>query len=140
MALYVISGPPCSGKTTWALDKAGPGDVIIDLDRIAVALSGKNAPSHGHSGAIDKAASAARTAIIADVIDGYAYERVDVFLIHTNPSTGTRGYYASHNAEFVELDPGRDVVEARVRRERPASSMRGVEKWYGQGRRRRLWA
>uniref|UniRef100_UPI001555C9FB AAA family ATPase n=1 Tax=Mangrovicoccus sp. HB161399 TaxID=2720392 RepID=UPI001555C9FB len=43
--LTIICGPPCSGKTTLAEASAGPGDLVIDLDRIASDLSGE--PMHG---------------------------------------------------------------------------------------------
>jgi dephospho-CoA kinase len=39
MALYVITGPPAAGKTTYVATHARPGAVVLDCDRLAVALT-----------------------------------------------------------------------------------------------------
>src|SRR5213596_2588996 len=41
--LYVITGPPAAGKSSWIEARARPTDVVIDLDRITAALSGPGA-------------------------------------------------------------------------------------------------
>lgn len=138
MGLFVVIGPPCSGKSTWVMERAKSTDVVIDADRIAVALSGPGANSHGHSGEVDRAARVARDAVIAEMLDQHHYRRVNVYLIHTCPSPGARSAYLFHNAEIVTLDPGRAEVEKRVRETRPAGSMHGVEKWYRSLDRKRL--
>lgn len=130
MTLYVIMGPPCSGKSTWALERARPGDVVIDLDRIAVALSGSGAPTHGHDGAVDRCAWAARNAVMDRMAEERLYEDTDVYLIHSCPSVPTRNKYRRAGAELVTLDPGQEETVRRVKEYRPAESMRGVEKWY----------
>lgn len=43
--LTIVSGPPASGKTTYVTDRAGPNDLVIDLDIIASTMSGQ--PVHG---------------------------------------------------------------------------------------------
>ncbi|MCX4673010.1 hypothetical protein OG453_41345 [Streptomyces sp. NBC_01381] len=42
--LYVVTGPPAAGKSSWIEAHATARDVVIDLDRITVALSGPGAP------------------------------------------------------------------------------------------------
>ncbi|MFJ3506037.1 hypothetical protein [Streptomyces luteogriseus] len=42
--LYVITGPSAAGKSSWIDAHAKPEDVVIDLDRITVALTGRGAP------------------------------------------------------------------------------------------------
>lgn len=32
--VYLVYGPPCSGKTTWVHENAGPDDIILDIDNI----------------------------------------------------------------------------------------------------------
>lgn len=36
--IHAVIGPPCAGKTTWALEHMQPGDIIVDYDRLADAL------------------------------------------------------------------------------------------------------
>lgn len=43
--LVMVCGPPASGKTTYVKARAGPNDIVIDLDEIVARLSG--GPSHG---------------------------------------------------------------------------------------------
>ncbi|MEU0174083.1 hypothetical protein ABZ178_12105 [Streptomyces massasporeus] len=47
--LYVITGPPAAGKSSWIDAHAKPEDVVIDLDRITVALTGPGAPHWNHA-------------------------------------------------------------------------------------------
>lgn len=51
--VFLVYGPPLSGKTTYVLQHAGPDDLIVDLDRIAVAIG--NAPVYERSGGIKAA-------------------------------------------------------------------------------------
>ena len=46
--LYVVTGPPTAGKSSWIEARAKPTDIVIDLDRIALALAGPGAPSWQH--------------------------------------------------------------------------------------------
>lgn len=39
--IYLIYGPPGSGKTSYVLEHIGPTDIMIDFDRIYAAISGK---------------------------------------------------------------------------------------------------
>lgn len=32
--VYLVFGPPCSGKSTWVKENAGPDDLILDIDSI----------------------------------------------------------------------------------------------------------
>lgn len=38
--LVIVCGPPCSGKTTYVVERAGANDLVIDLDTIASRLAG----------------------------------------------------------------------------------------------------
>lgn len=48
MALTVVIGPPAAGKTTYVLAHARPGDIVVDLDRLANALTCGGTDSHRH--------------------------------------------------------------------------------------------
>lgn len=39
MKFVVVSGPPCSGKSTYVRDNMGDRDVVFDYDRISTALT-----------------------------------------------------------------------------------------------------
>ena len=125
--LYVITGPPASGKTTYAMARAKPSDIVIDYDRIAVALAGPGADSHGHDRVLKRVAHKARFAAIAEALD--RLDETDVYLIHSMPAEHNMARYRSLDARVVTLDPGRQVVEARCRAERP-QLLAVVGKWY----------
>lgn len=48
MDIFLIYGAPCSGKTTWANERAGENDLILDLDSIKSALCKKQAHEDNH--------------------------------------------------------------------------------------------
>ena len=48
--LYVVTGPPAAGKSAWIQARAKAADVVIDLDRIASALTGPGAPLWNQGG------------------------------------------------------------------------------------------
>lgn len=134
MSVYVIMGPPCSGKSTYALEHAGPHDVVVDMDRLAVALSGRGAPTHGHTRVIDRLAYVARRAVLDEALNAAMNSEleVSVYIVHTNPGARDKHRYTAVGAEVITLDPGREVVEQRCREMRPESSMEGVRRWYAR--------
>jgi predicted kinase len=125
--LYVITGPPSSGKSTYALAQAKAADIVIDYDRIAVALAGTDADSHDHPRVLKRVAHKARYAAIAEALDRLA--DADVYLIHSMPSEHNLARYKSLNAKLITLDPGRSIVEQRCRATRP-QLLAVVGKWY----------
>jgi hypothetical protein len=53
--------------------------------------------------------------------------RLGVWIIHTDPSPQDRQMYRAMNAQFVELDPGKDVCLTRAK-ERPQPNRQVSEK------------
>ncbi|WP_084963738.1 AAA family ATPase [Thermoactinospora rubra] len=129
--LYVITGPPAAGKTTWVRERAKPGDVVIDYDAIAAALTIR-APSHGHARIIRDIAYRARAAAIQEALKHTT--DVDVYLIHTLPPADALAKYEEHNAQIVTVDPGRDVVMQRITEQRTRSMVAVAERWYAAAR------
>lgn len=129
MALFVIVGPPAGGKTTWVAQRARPGDVVVDLDAIASALT-PGGDGHTHPPHVVRCAQRARSVVVDEALKHAG--RVDVYVIHTMPSDKAMARYAEHGAHVVTCDPGRDVVEARVRETRPSGALAVVARWYGQ--------
>lgn len=128
MSLHVVIGPPCSGKTSWVLSRAAPDDVVIDYDRIAVALAGPGANEHGHRRPFALVVFRAREAALREALRHA--DALTVYIIHSVPKPDALSLYARHGAEIVTLDPGRAVIEERCRRLRPDDSMGAVRRWY----------
>lgn len=136
--LYVVIGPPAAGKSTWVNDRAKPGDIVVDYDRIANALTAVGAAPHGHKRPLATVAFQAREAAITQALRHVKVH--DVFIIHTLPRRAAMDVYRQHDAEIVTVDPGREVVEARCAVERPEGYMDGVRRWYGSDLRKRVAA
>ncbi|NJP73397.1 hypothetical protein, partial [Streptomyces sp. C1-2] len=111
--LYVVTGPPAAGKTSWITARARPTDIVIDLDRLALALAGPGAPNWQHNETLLRVAHRARFAALDEAVKHR--DTVDVYLIHTMPSAKARARYQRLDAQIVTVDPGRDTVMERVR-------------------------
>ena len=128
--LYVITGPPAGGKSSWIEARAKPTDVVIDLDRITLALAGPGAPRWTQDEVLVRVAQRARFAALEEAIK--LRDRVDVYLIHTMPGARARARYEALGARIVVVDPGQDVVMQRVRDMRAQALVSVVTRWYRQ--------
>lgn len=132
MALYVITGPPAAGKTTWVAERAKVGDVVVDMDRIAQALTAEGADYHRYGRDLRTVAQGARYGAIAAALK--VSDRIDVYVIETQPSEQALARYLGHGARVVRVDPGRDVVIARCREQRSPTVLAAVDRWYSANR------
>lgn len=128
--LHIITGPPCSGKTTYVGEHAMDGDLIIDMDAIASAMG---APDHSiaklSGGTFLDAVLAAREAAISAAMDDPDYE---TWIIDSKPSGAARDAYEALNAEIIDLDPGMDECIARAEADgRPEETIQIIKDWYG---------
>ena len=124
--IHVVTGPPCAGKSTYAMENADVEDLIVDLDRIADALGAVE--EHDAKGLILKAALDARESAIKAAMQQAEEES---WIIHTSPSEDQRKMYEAAGAEFIDLDPGKDVCLERAKDcNRPQRTFEGIEKWY----------
>lgn len=130
MTVYVVTGPPAAGKTTWTLAHARPGDIVIDLDRIASALTGTLDDDHRYPDHLRAVARAARTAAISAA--RHMPSEVDTYIVHTDPGPDAMSGYRRDGARIVVIDPGRDVVMDRCRRTRPRTAAAVAARWYTQ--------
>jgi hypothetical protein len=126
--LYVISGPPAAGKSSYIRAHARPTDIVIDLDLIATALAGPGAPQWSHDPILLKVAHRARFAAIDEALKHR--DQVDVYLIHTMPSRKALARYQRHDATLVTVDPGRDIVMQRVDDMRDPAMRAVATRWY----------
>jgi hypothetical protein len=129
--LTVVMGPPCSGKSTYVRERSRSEDIVVDLDRLAVALSVEDRESdpHDHPRHVLVVAIAAREAAILRAL---RFARTDkrVWVIHSDPRPSDARLYRDNGASFVSLDPGMDVCLARAATERPPFAERFIRDWY----------
>lgn len=156
--IRVVTGPPCSGKTTHVRKHAGPLDVVIDLDAIAHALGypaehidwgetshpaspraktpRANTPPSTPPGSNTPhpsrvAAMRARASLVKAALDnGFGAPCVWIVDAQLSPVAATR--YLNAGAEIVRLDPGADVCHQRATDNgRPAATHEQIDRWYG---------
>jgi predicted kinase len=121
-------GAPCSGKSTYVREQAKGEDIIVDMDRIALSLAVEGTADFQYSERIRNIARQARPAIVKGaLLAAQGERRLGVWVIHTDPSPQDRQMYRAMNAQFVELDPGKDVCLTRAK-ERPEPNRQVSEK------------
>jgi len=111
--LTVVTGPPCGGKSTHIRERAKPGDIVIDLDRIALALASEDTEHHTYPEHLIRIAQAARRAAIDAALP--MRQATNVWIIDTTPSKRAWALYRQAGAHVVKCDPGPAIVAARLR-------------------------
>lgn len=120
--ITVVTGPPCSGKSTYCEERWEPGDVVVDMDRIALAITTPDAKPHDYDEVVRSIAREARQAAVKKtftVAQGDRYR--GYWIIHTDPSPDVRASYRAMSGRIVDLNPGRDVCLKRLE-ERPKAN------------------
>lgn len=113
--ITIVTGPPCSGKSTFIKENAKADDCIIDMDRIALALSPDETTSFTYSERIRKIARSARAAAVKTALMQAQGERYwGLWIIHTDPTPDVRSMYRTFGARFVEMNPGKVVCLQRL--------------------------
>jgi hypothetical protein len=130
--LIVVTGPPAAGKSSWIKAHATARDIVIDLDLMALAMAGPGADHHNHTAALTAVVHRARYAAIDEACQHL--DKVDVYLIHTQPSPKATAKYKRLEARIVTIDPGRDVVMQRIEAMRQPEMKRVASRWYNARR------
>ncbi len=131
--LFVVTGPPAAGKSSWITARAQPTDIVIDLDRITLALSGPGAPNWNQDEILRKVSLRARFAAIDEAVKHR--DATDVYLIHTMPSEKAHARYKRLDARIIIVDPGRAIVMQRCRDMRHPGMEAVATRWYNRRRR-----
>lgn len=132
--IEIVTGPPCGGKSTYINERAKPGDIVIDMDRIALALTTEGTEPFTYSDTIRRVAFKARQAAVTEallVAQGERYQ--NVFIIHTDPSPDQRAAYRAMGGRIVECDPGKEVALERVQhrpKQNHAIAKRFINEYY----------
>ena len=124
--MHVVIGPPAAGKSTFVREHAAPDDIIIDFDLLANALSNRHADNHKHSTTVKTVTKAARAAAVEKACS----IGVATWMIHSSPAPSTLKRYEQAGATIHVVDPGKDVVMSRCKRERPPAMLIAAAKWY----------
>ncbi|OZC70213.1 hypothetical protein CH276_02125 [Rhodococcus sp. 06-470-2] len=130
--IHVVTGPPASGKTTWVAEHARPGiDLVIDFDAMAGSFNA-GAGSREYDQTFARMVQASRRAAVDYVLKSkyWTGPTVDAFIIHTNPNAEQRKRYSDVHAEFHIIDPGEEIVLARIEQQRPAHLREVALDWY----------
>lgn len=125
MSVTVVTGPPCSGKSTYVRQHAKPGDIVIDFDVMAQAF-GSTHP-HDHTAATRHVTMQARRAAIAAAIT--VHEKTPVWIVDCNISRERLVAYRQAGASIVALDVDRAELHRRAGAERPALWHRLIDEW-----------
>lgn len=134
MTVYVVTGPPAAGKSTWVREHAKPGDITIDYDTLAHALSPElphdvaQQPSH-----IAAVVMAARSAAMDEAITTHGYANpidADVYLVHAMPDRHALNRYRKHGCQIITIDPGYDECMRRAQDQRTPRQVAIVDDWY----------
>lgn len=113
--ITVVTGPPCSGKSTFVDENAKSGDIIIDMDVLALALTTPDVEPYGYSSFVREVAIAARSAAVKRALQVAQGERyLGVWVIHTDPSPNERSVYRAMGGRIQEINPGLDVCLSRL--------------------------
>lgn len=128
MAVYVIAGPPCSGKTTLTRRRAQPGDVVLDFDDIAVELGSPH--RWHHTPAIRRRADQVMRRRMLQL----HRHAGDAYVIRCAANPRLRTHLArTLGATVWVLDPGEAECVRRARTDRrPPGTEAAIRRWYAR--------
>lgn len=121
----LITGPPCSGKTTYVNEHKQPNDIVIDYDQLAVALGSPD--THNHPEHIRSVTTSAwLAAISAAHKTGHK-----TWLIRTFPTPND----TSIAKETITLDVDADTCKQRATHDgRPDTWHEVINAWWNNRR------
>jgi predicted kinase len=123
--IHVICGPPCAGKSTYIQERAKPGELVIDFDKIAEAIG--SGVRHQAKGYVWKAAQVARSTLI----DYALRSKGEAWIIDSLPGIESLARYESCKAYITVLDPGIAVCKERAAN-RPEGTKESIDRWYAR--------
>ena len=125
--LHIVSGPPCVGKSHFVRENASADDMVVDLDRIALAISPEGTKHHEYPPHIRAAAMRMRKMAVQAALGWARYG--DAWVIHAKPSDADVRGYQMHGATFHPLTEDIEVLLKRAEAERPAWVSSRILNW-----------
>lgn len=130
--VYLVYGSPCSGKSTWVENSAGPNDLVVDMDRIYDAIGTKG--RYDKSGLIKSNVFAVRNLLLDQIRTRYGQWR-NAYIIGGYPLLMDRQRLLdATGAESVFVDTDRQTCEARAKMDRPGAWMAYIDSWWREFR------
>ena len=127
--LNIITGPPLSGKSTFVRNNAKVGDVIIDLDEIARAITVSDT-SHDYPLHIRQLAIKARQTLINTVMS-LDLRNLEVWLIHAEPSEIQMNQYLRKGAQIHKQNITYEQLAERIKT-RPDINKAKISQYYNK--------
>lgn len=125
--IYIIYGAPCSGKTTYALERMSTNDIIVDLDMIYEMLTGQD--GHEHSDGLRFIAFKIRDTLY-DIIKTRYGRFNDAYIVAGLPHRGEREALARRlGAELVHIDTSEDECIKRAEG-RPSHTIQIIKNYF----------
>lgn len=124
--IHIISGPPCSGKSTYVAEHAQSGDTIIDYDSLTECFGGQRWTHQKRDIVL-----AARSAAIDNVL---SHPDEEAWIIDSRPSSVMMTRYNDAGAELVTIKEERETCFSRaVADNRPQDTFDAIEAWFSKG-------
>lgn len=128
--VYLITGAPCSGKTTFARERIQEGDVIVDIDDIWQQISGQ--PRYSKPNSIKPLVFATRAAQEEQVRMRAGTWR-NAFIIRSLPLPMDRKREAERlDAEVITIDTPKEECLERLRNNPQGRNVAEYEKYINQ--------
>lgn len=129
--IFVVTGPPCGGKSSYVAERMRPGDVRADFDLLAQAVGADGTHDAAISDSVFATAAAARRAVVGRVLDAEQPLSDDAWLIWQKVPPVMAERLEAVGAEFIEIDPGKEECLRRAREDgRPQRTFDGIEQYY----------
>ncbi|MBH1941645.1 HNH endonuclease [Mobilitalea sibirica] len=133
-AVYIIYGPPMSGKTTYVYENMEPGDLIVDMDRLYHAVSLR--PMYDKPDNLKYNVFSIRNHIIDNIKTRYGGFRT-AWIIGGYPEKFTREKLAEDiGAELIYVETSKELCIERLeccndyRAEHKDEWVQYIEKWF----------
>lgn len=131
--VYLVYGPPCSGKTTYVREHMKRGDIVSDVDDLYAAISGAD-PHNAEDINVHDTAILLNEALL-DMIRDRRGKWKNAFVISlANTEKRVRDAMERVNAdEAVFIDTPPEVCMQRAQTERPFYFRWVIEDWFMTG-------